>query len=164
MGGLKTISMTRRNGRGPDSSLKRLWVSVWIHVYTVVALWIVTHCRIRCGAEWRECGVEFPWGGNLNSRRRRPPVHTAWGTRHGTAVLGCCDWCGITRTYSRGEDDHSRFPVLRVFQPQGRLRLSGRLLASRSLLFQSISLDIQHVSPIPILHATPERQTRPLQG
>ena len=43
MRGLETISTTRRNGRGPDSSLKRLWVFVWIRVYTVAALWIVTH-------------------------------------------------------------------------------------------------------------------------
>ena len=49
MGGLKTISMTRRNGRGPDSSLKRLWVFIWIHVYTVAALWIVTHYLGDCG-------------------------------------------------------------------------------------------------------------------
>ena len=45
MRGLETISTTRRNGRGPDSSLKRLWVFVWIHVYTVAALWTVTHCE-----------------------------------------------------------------------------------------------------------------------
>ena len=43
MCGLETISTTRQNGRGPDSSLKRLWVFVWIHVYTVAALWTVTH-------------------------------------------------------------------------------------------------------------------------
>jgi len=28
MRGLETISMTRRNGRGPGSSLKRLWIFV----------------------------------------------------------------------------------------------------------------------------------------
>ena len=44
MRGLETISTTRRNGRGPDGSLKRLWVFVWIHAYTVVALWTVTQC------------------------------------------------------------------------------------------------------------------------
>ena len=42
MGSLKTISTTRWNGQGPDSSLKRLWVFIWIHVYTVAALWTVT--------------------------------------------------------------------------------------------------------------------------
>ena len=43
MRGFETISTTRWNGRGPDSSLERLWVFVWIHVYTVAALWTVTH-------------------------------------------------------------------------------------------------------------------------
>ena len=35
MRGLETISMTRRNGRGPDSSLKRLsiFVYTWIKPY-----------------------------------------------------------------------------------------------------------------------------------
>ena len=35
MRGLETILVPRRNGRGPDSSLKRRWIFVWIHVYTV---------------------------------------------------------------------------------------------------------------------------------
>ena len=35
MGGLETIPTTRRNGRGPDSSLKRLSIFVWTHVYTL---------------------------------------------------------------------------------------------------------------------------------
>ena len=42
MRGLETISTTRRNGQGPDSSLKRRWVFVWIHVCTVAASWTVT--------------------------------------------------------------------------------------------------------------------------
>ena len=33
MKGLETIFASRRNGRGPDSSLKRLWIFVWIRVY-----------------------------------------------------------------------------------------------------------------------------------
>ena len=35
MRGLETISTTRRNGRGPDSSLKRLSIFVWTRVYTL---------------------------------------------------------------------------------------------------------------------------------
>ena len=35
MRGLETISMARRNGRGPGSCLKRVWVFVQTRVYTV---------------------------------------------------------------------------------------------------------------------------------
>ena len=47
MRSLETISTTRRNGRGPDSSLKRQWVFVWTHVYMVAALWTVTQAHHR---------------------------------------------------------------------------------------------------------------------
>ena len=35
MRGLETISMTRWDGRGPDSSLRRLWILVQVQVYRV---------------------------------------------------------------------------------------------------------------------------------
>ena len=38
MRGLETISAPRRNGRGPDSSLKTQRIFVWIHVYSVTSL------------------------------------------------------------------------------------------------------------------------------
>ena len=55
MRGLETISTTRRNGRGPDSSPKRLWVFVWIHVYTVAALWAVTQYTYIRGPLRMDC-------------------------------------------------------------------------------------------------------------
>ena len=33
--GLETISTTRRNGRGPDTSLKRLSIFAWTRVYAL---------------------------------------------------------------------------------------------------------------------------------
>ena len=62
MRGLETVSTTRRNGRGPDSSLKRQWVFVWIHVHTVAALWTVTH--------W----VTVRMARDIYIRRRRVPL------------------------------------------------------------------------------------------
>ena len=61
MRGLETVSTTRRNGRGPDSSLKRQWVFVWIHVHTVAALWTVT--------QW----VTVRMARDIYIRRRRVP-------------------------------------------------------------------------------------------
>ena len=48
MTGLETISVSRRNGRGPDSSLKRRWIFVCTqrNLTDNVILRTVTHCEL----------------------------------------------------------------------------------------------------------------------